>query len=153
MPYLNKVMVMGHVGRDPETRYSQDGGTAITRMSVATSRRTKGQDGNYTEETEWHTISIFGKQAEAAAKYLKKGSAVFVEGRLRTRKWQKDGIDRYSTEIICENWQFAGAKGETAEGGEQPASQQFEKPVAAPKPQKQAYSRNEHNFETDDIPF
>ena len=117
MASVNKVILIGNLGRDPETRYTQDGGTAITTITVATSRRYKDSSGNPQEETEWHRAVFFGRQAEIAAEYLRKGRPVYIEGRLRTRKWQgQDGQDRYSTEIIVETMQMLGNR-ERNEGG------------------------------------
>ena len=90
----------------PETRYASDGGTPICHLAVATSRRYKDRDGNRGEETEWHNVVLFGKTAEIAQQYLQKGSEVYIEGRLRTRSYEKDGVKRYSTEIIGESMQM-----------------------------------------------
>ncbi len=96
MASVNKVIVLGNLGRDPETRYTADG-AAITNVSIATTRRYKDASGQQQEETEWHRVAFFGRLAEIAGEYLKKGRPVYVEGRLRTRKWQdKDGQDRYT---------------------------------------------------------
>ena len=102
MASVNKVIIVGNVGRDPETRYMPSG-DAVTNISVATSDRYKDkQTGEMKENTEWHRIAFFGKLAEIAGQYLKKGSQVYVEGRLRTRKWtDQSGQEKYSTEIIC----------------------------------------------------
>ena len=102
MASVNKVFVLGALGRDPETRTS--GKTAITNLSLATSRKYKTADGDIAEETEWHRIALFGRVAEIAAQYLHKGDSVHIEGRLRTRKYtDKDGIERYATEIVGEH--------------------------------------------------
>ena len=103
MASINKVILMGHVGRDPESR-DANGGT-ICYLSIATSRRYK-KDGQPVEETEWHRIVCFGHQANFAGQYIKKGDLVYIEGRIRQRKWTaEDGTDRYVTEIICEQIQ------------------------------------------------
>lgn len=110
MASVNKVVLVCTLGKDPEVRQAQNG-TAICNISAATSRKYKDAQGNAQEETEWHRISLFGKMAELAGQYLKKGSMVYIEGRLRTRKYtDKDGIDRYVTEIIGENMQFLDKK-------------------------------------------
>jgi single-strand DNA-binding protein len=97
---LNKVLLIGRLGKDPETRYFQDG-TAVVNMSLATDEGYTDRDGNKVDKTEWHRIVAFGKQAEICSQYLQKGSKIFVEGKLRTRKWQdQDGQDRYITEIV-----------------------------------------------------
>ncbi len=118
MASVNKVIVMGNLGRDPETRYSPDGG-AITNIAVATSRQWKDKtSGERKEETEWHRIVFFGRQAEIAGEYLKKGRPVYVEGRLKTRKWQdKEGVERYTTEIVAEELQLLGGREGGAGGG------------------------------------
>lgn len=105
MASVNKVIILGRLGRDPELRETS-GGTTVCRLAVATSRRYT-KDGQKQEATEWHDISLFGKTAEIAGKYLKKGSEVYVEGRLHTRKYTgKDGVERYATEIQGEQMQL-----------------------------------------------
>src|SRR3954467_9441821 len=118
MASVNKVIVVGNLGRDPETRYMPDG-AAITNVSVATSFQwTDKASGEKKEETEWHRVVFRGKLAEIAGEYLKKGSQVYVEGRLRTRKWQdKDGQDKYTTEIMCDTMQMLGGRQGMGEGG------------------------------------
>ncbi len=122
MASVNKVIIVGNVGRDPETRYMPSG-DAVTNISVATSDRYKDkQTGEMKENTEWHRIAFFGKLAEIAGQYLKKGSQVYVEGRLRTRKWtDQSGQEKYSTEIIADSMQMLGARmagsGEESSGG------------------------------------
>ena len=107
MASVNKVIIVGNVGRDPETRYMPSG-DAVTNISVATSDRYKDkQTGEMKETTEWHRVAFFGKLAEIAGQYLKKGSQVYVEGRLRTRKWtDASGQEKYSTEIVSETMQM-----------------------------------------------
>ena len=107
MASINKAIIVGNLGRDPETRYTADGGTAITSLSVATTRRYRNADGQTVSETEWHRIVLFSRLAELAKDYLRKGSLVYIEGRIRTRRYQaKDGTDRYATEIIGETLQL-----------------------------------------------
>ena len=107
---INKVILVGNLGNDPETRYTQ-GGMAITRISLATTSVRKDKDGNQQERTEWHRVVFFGKLGEIAGEYLRKGSQVYVEGSLRTRKWQdKDGQERYSTEIRADTMQMLGSR-------------------------------------------
>lgn len=124
MASVNKVVLLGRLGRDPETRYASDGGTPICHLAVATSRRYKDRDGNRGEETEWHNVVIFGRQAEVAQQYLKKGSEVYIEGRLRTHKYvgKKDGIERYVTEIVCESLQL-GARPASSDASTRPATE------------------------------
>lgn len=110
MASVNKVVLICTLGKDPEVRQTQSG-SAICNLSAATSRKYKDAQGEYQEETEWHRISLFGRMAELAGQYLSKGSSVYIEGRLHTRKYtDKDGIDRYVTEIIGENMQFLDKK-------------------------------------------
>ena len=111
MASVNKVILVGNLGRDPETRYST-GGEAVANISVATTDSWKDKSGEKQERTEWHRVAFFGKLAEIAGEYLKKGSQVYVEGRLQTRKWQdKDGQDKYTTEIIADRMQMLGSRG------------------------------------------
>jgi single-strand DNA-binding protein len=109
---VNKVILVGNLGADPETR-SMPSGMAVTNIRIATSESWKDKaSGAQQERTEWHSIALFGRLGEIAAEYLRKGSQVFVEGKLRTRKWQdKQGNDRYTTEIIADNMQMLGARG------------------------------------------
>ena len=113
MASINKVILVGNLGRDPETRYKPDGG-AITNASIATTDTWKGKtSGERKEATEWHRVVFFNRLAEIAAEYLKKGSQVYVEGKLRTRKWQdKSGKDRFTTEIVADSMQMLDARGE-----------------------------------------
>jgi single-strand DNA-binding protein len=115
MARLNKVMLIGHLGKDPELKYTP-GGAAVATVSLATNEPFKDKDGNWQERPEWHRLVIWNKQAENAAEYLKKGSQVFVEGRLQTRNWEKDGQKHYTTEIVVQNFQILGRK----EGGGAP---------------------------------
>lgn len=110
MPSVNKVFILGALGRDPETRFTNTN-LQITSFSVATSTFRKGEDGERKEETEWHRITTIGRTAEVAQTYLSKGSKVFVEGHLRTRKWEnKEGKTQYSTEIVADNLQLLDKK-------------------------------------------
>ncbi|HLX22887.1 MAG TPA: single-stranded DNA-binding protein [Usitatibacter sp.] len=109
MASVNKVIIVGNLGRDPETRYMPEGG-AITNISVATTDKWKDKNGEMQEKTEWHRVAFFGKLAEIAGEYLKKGSQVYVEGRLQTREWEKDGVKRYTTEIIANQMQMLGSR-------------------------------------------
>lgn len=109
---INKVIVVGNLGADPDTRYMPSGG-AVTNLSLATSEQWKDkQTGEQKERTEWHKVAMFGRLAEISAEYLRKGSQVYIEGKLRTRKWQdKDGNDRWTTEIIADEMQMLGGRG------------------------------------------
>lgn len=111
MAGVNKVILLGHLGRDPEMRYQPSGG-AIANFSVATSETFKDKEGNKQERTEWHRVVLFGRTAEIAGEYLRKGSMAYVEGRLQTRKWtDKEGQERYTTEIVGDRLQLVGARG------------------------------------------
>ena len=115
MASVNKVILVGNLGADPETRYMPSG-DAITSIRLATSERFKDRSGEQQERTEWHRVVFFGKLAEIAGEYLKKGRSVYVEGSLRTRKWQgQDGQDRYTTEIVASEMQMLGGRGGSAE--------------------------------------
>jgi single-strand DNA-binding protein len=154
MASVNKVILIGNLGRDPETRYMPDGG-AITNISVATTDKWKDKNGEPQEKTEWHRVAFFGKLAEIAGEYLKKGSQVYVEGRLQTRKWQdKEGQDKYTTEIVADRMQMLGSRqgmggGERDAGGERPSGGGAQKPAAKPA----AKSGGKFDDFEDDIPF
>ena len=108
---INKVILIGNLGADPEVKYTQDG-TQVTTFNIATSERWKGKDGQMQEQTEWHRIVVWRRLAEICGEYLHKGSKVYVEGKLQTRKWQdKDGSDRWTTEIVARDVQFLTPKG------------------------------------------
>jgi len=109
---VNKVILVGNLGKDPETRYMPSG-SAVTNLTLATSESWKDkQSGEAQERTEWHKVAMFGRLAEIAAEYLRKGSQVYIEGKLRTRKWQdKEGKDRWTTEIVADEMQMLGSKG------------------------------------------
>ena len=115
---INKVILVGNLGQDPETRYMPSG-NAVTNISIATSESWKDkQTGEQQERTEWHRVAFFNRLAEIAGEYLKKGSKVYVEGSLRTRKWQgQDGQDRYTTEVIATEMQMLNSRGEMGGGG------------------------------------
>jgi single-strand DNA-binding protein len=114
---INKVIIIGNVGGDPETRYMPSG-SAVTNLTVATNESWKDkQTGEQKERTEWHRVAMFNRLAEIAAEYLRKGSQVYIEGKLRTRKWQdKSGNDRYTTEIIADEMQMLGGRGGSGGG-------------------------------------
>ena len=113
MASVNKVILIGNLGRDPETRYTT-GGDAVTNLRIATTETWKDKAGEKQEKTEWHTVVLFGRQAEIAGEYLKKGRPVYIEGRLQTRKYtDKEGVEKYSTEIVGDRMQLLGGR----EGG------------------------------------
>ena len=114
---VNKVIIVGNLGQDPETRYMPSG-SAVTNFTVATNESWKDkQTGEQKDRTEWHRVAMFNRLAEIAAEYLRKGSQVYIEGKLRTRKWQgQDGNDRYTTEIIADEMQMLGGRGDGGGG-------------------------------------
>jgi single-strand DNA-binding protein len=153
MASVNKVILIGNLGRDPEVRYLPDG-AAVTNVSIATTEVWKDKNGEKQERTEWHRVAFFGRLAEIAGEYLKKGSAVYIEGSLRTRKWQdKDGQDRYTTEIVASDMKMLGSRG----GGTEPLAR--ESTPAAGEPQggtaakPQAKKGGAFDEMDDDIPF
>ena len=154
---INKVILVGNLGNDPETKYTQ-GGMAITKASLATTSVRKDRDGNTQERTEWHRVTFFGKLGEIAGEYLRKGSQVYVEGSIRYDKYTgQDGIERYSTDIIADEMQMLGGRGEG--GGEPraprqqssaPRTQNAPRQAAAPAA---AAADDFSGFGEDDIPF
>jgi single-strand DNA-binding protein len=116
MASVNKVILLGNLGRDPETRYTT-GGDAVTNLSIATSEQWKDKNGEKQERTEWHRVVLFGRQAEIAGEYLKKGRSVYIEGRLQTRKYtDKDGVEKYSTEVVGDRMQLIGGARDASGG-------------------------------------
>jgi single-strand DNA-binding protein len=115
---VNKVILIGNLGRDPEVR-STTSGMPVANFSLATNRRWKDRDGNRQEQTEWHNIVCFGRQAEVAGQYLRRGKQIYVEGRIQTRSWEdrQSGEKKYRTEIVCENFQMLGQRGDGGGGG------------------------------------
>ena len=111
MSGVNKVILVGNLGRDPEMRFMPDG-KAVTNFSIAISERYKDKSGESKEVTEWVNVAFFGKLAEIAGEYLKKGSKVYIEGKMKTEKYSKDGVDRYTTKIIGEKMEMLSSKGE-----------------------------------------
>jgi single-strand DNA-binding protein len=148
MASVNKVILIGNLGADPETRYLPSG-DAVTNIRIATTDTWKDKSGEKQEHTEWHRVAFFGKLAEIAGEYLKKGSPVYVEGRIRTRKWQdKEGQERYSTEIVADRMQLLGGRSSGSESmSREPAAAIVGSAKAAPK---KAGAFDEMD---DDIPF
>ncbi|MEG0869649.1 MAG: single-stranded DNA-binding protein, partial [Hafnia sp.] len=158
---VNKVILVGSVGQDPEVRYMPNG-NAVCNLSLATSEQwTDKQTGQKVERTEWHRVSLFGKVAEIAGEYVRKGSQLYVEGKLQTREWEKDNVKRYTTEIIVDmqgTMQLLGGRPQgDQQGGNQPAPRQ-----QAPRPQQQGNNAPQQSapqpapdFDSfdDDIPF
>ena len=153
MASVNKVILVGNLGRDPETRYMPDG-AAITNASLATSYTwTDKASGEKKEETEWHRIVFRARLAEIAGEYLKKGSQIYVEGRLRTRKWQdKEGHDRYTTEIVADTMQMLGSRAGSGEPRE-PRESAPEPRAAEPKAAAAKKPAGKFDDMEDDIPF
>ena len=117
MASVNKVILLGNLGRDPETRYTT-GGDAVTNLRIATTETWKDKSGEKQEKTEWHSVVLFGRQAEIAGEYLKKGRSVYIEGRLQTRKYtDKEGVEKYSTEIVGDRMQLLGGGRDSGGGG------------------------------------
>ena len=111
---VNKIILVGNLGKDPESRSTQSGST-VANLSIATTERAKDREGNWTDHTEWHRVACFGRTAENVAKYCRKGKQVYIEGKIRTRKWQdRDGNDRYTTEVIADQIRFLGSRGDGA---------------------------------------
>jgi single-strand DNA-binding protein len=144
---INKVIIVGNLGGDPETRYMPSG-SAVTNLTVATNESWKDkQTGAQKDRTEWHKVAMFNRLAEVAAEYLRKGSQVYIEGKLRTRKWQdKSGQDRWTTEIVADEMQMLGGRGGSGGGSAPMSSDQDSGPPGAP-PQA-----GPDDFD-DDIPF
>jgi single-strand DNA-binding protein len=137
MASVNKAILIGNLGADPELRYTP-GGQAVASFRIATTERFKNRDGEQQERTEWHNIVCWGRLAEIANEYLKKGRPVFIEGRIQHRSYEdKDGITRYRTDIIAQNMQFLGSRGDT------------ERAPAQPQQEKQP----EMPADDDDLPF
>jgi len=129
---INKAILIGNLGADPEVRYTQSG-TAVASFNVATTERWKGQDGQVQEQTEWHRIVAWAKLAEICGEYLHKGSRVYIEGKIQTRKWQdKDGADRYTTEIVAREMKMLTPKGEG--GGRQGGGGTYQDPPFPDEP-------------------
>ncbi|HVO88946.1 MAG TPA: single-stranded DNA-binding protein [Casimicrobiaceae bacterium] len=169
MASVNKVILLGNLGRDPETRYTT-GGDAVTNLNIATSEQWKDKSGEKQERTEWHRVVLFGRQAEIAGEYLKKGRSVYIEGRLQTRKYtDKDGVEKYSTEIVADRMQLIGggrdggggdaefANAPSAGGGSRRESSGGGSAAGtgsggAPRPSGGGAKKNVDDFD-DDIPF
>ena len=153
MASVNKVILVGNLGRDPETRYTT-GGDAVTNIRVATTDTWKDKNGEKQERTEWHTVVFFGRQAEIAGEYLKKGKQVYIEGRLQTRKWQdKEGQDRYTTEIVADRMQMLGSReGSSAAVAAEPSERSAEARGGGAKAGGAPATKNVDDLD-DDIPF
>ena len=165
MASVNKVILVGNLGRDPEVRYLPDGG-AVANISIATTSKYKNKAGEMVEETEWHRVSFFGRLAEIAGEYLKKGRSVYVEGRIKTRKYtDKEGIEKFATDIIATEMQLLGSReGMGTPGGDEggagsayvrPNAPASRPPASAPRQPSAAPAKPSSGFDDmdDDIPF
>ena len=160
MASVNKVIIIGNLGRDPEVRYTPNG-SAVCNIGVATTRTWKAKDSSdKVEETEWHRVVFYDRLAEIAGEYLKKGRSVYVEGRLKTRKWQdKDGAEKYTTEIIAEEMKMLGGRegmgGGADDGGEPSGYGNRQQPASRPAAAAKAAPKSSTGFDNmdDDIPF
>jgi single-strand DNA-binding protein len=167
MASVNKVIVLGNLGKDPEVRYTPNG-SAVCNLRIATSRTWKNKDsGDKMEETEWHSVVLYDRQAEIAGEYLKKGRSVYIEGRLKTRKWtDKEGVERYTTEIVGDSMQLLGGRegmgggaGGEDDGGhaERAPAPQRQAPASRPagQPAAKPAAKSSTGFDNmdDDIPF
>jgi len=168
MASVNKVILLGNLGRDPEVRYLPSG-DPVANITIATSSRYKGKTGEMVEETEWHRVTFFGRLAEIASQYLKKGRPVYVEGRIKTRKYtDKDGVEKFATDIIASEMQLLGGRegmGEPSQGDDEggysrqapaaPAARPAAAPARQAPPVAAAAARPASGFDDmdDDIPF
>ena len=161
MASVNKVILVGNLGRDPEIRYLPSG-EPVANITIATSSKYKNKSGEMVEETEWHRVTFFGKLAEIVGQYLKKGRSVYVEGRIKTRKYtDKDGVEKYATDIIANEMQMLGGRegagepsgGDEAGGYARPAA--ASRPAPASRPPAAATTKPSSGFDDmdDDIPF
>ncbi len=153
MSSVNKVIIIGNLGRDPDVRYMPSG-DAVANVNIATTSKYKNKAGETVEETEWHRVSFFGRQAEIVGEYLRKGRSVYIEGRLKTRKYSdKDGVEKYATEIIASEMQMLGKP-----DGDRGSQGQHRAPAPrapAPAPRAPAPTKGASGFDDmdDDIPF
>ena len=158
MASVNKVILIGNLGRDPEVRYAPSG-SAICNVTIATSRQWKDKtSGERQEETEWHRVVFYDRLAEIAGEYLKKGRPVYVEGRLKTRKWtDKDGVEKYTTEIVADQMQLLGSREGMGDGGGEGGGggMRSSAPASRPATSKPAAQKSSTGFDDmdDDIPF
>ncbi len=151
---INRVILVGNLGDDPTTKYTQSG-MAVTRISLATTSVRKDKDGNQQERTEWHRVVFFGKLGEIAGEYLRKGSQCYIEGEIRYDKYTgQDGVEKYTTDIVANEMQMLGGRGEG--GGERSERQQSSRPArqqSAPQRQAPQQSAPMDDFDDSEIPF
>lgn len=150
---VNRVHIVGNLGNDPDTRFL-DNGTAVTKLSVATTETWKDKSGEKQEETSWHRVVIWGKLAEIAGEYLRKGSQVYIEGKLKYGSYEKDGVTHYTTDIVASEMRMLGGK---PEGGERSGGSSGSRGGAPQRqrqaPQQQQQQQRDDDFVEDDIPF
>jgi len=146
--YLNKAFIIGNLTRDPELK-SLPSGMKVTSFGMATNRKYKDKEGNWTDATEFHNIVVFGRQAETTAQYLKKGSSALIEGRIQTRSWEQDGQKKYRTEIVADRVQF----GPRRDGGAAPTGETGGAQASAPANQIDTIEYPEEDINPEDIPF
>lgn len=147
--YINKAFVYGNLTRDPEVR-ALPSGAQVASFSVATNRTYKDQNGQQQDAVEYHNIVMFGRQAEVAGQYLKKGRPVFIEGRLQTRSWEKDGVKQYRTEIVADRFQFGPSGGQGGQGGQQAQNSPRDE---QPSPSDDTIQYPDEDINPEDIPF
>jgi single-strand DNA-binding protein len=149
---VNKVILIGHLGADPETR-AMPSGMTVANIRLATTESFKDKSGEWQERTEWHNVALFGRMGEVAGEYLRKGSQVYIEGRLRTRKWQdKQGNDRYTTEIVANDMQMIGGRGGGG-GAREGGAAEAREPRESREQAEPVTSSTERDAFDDDIPF
>ena len=160
---VNKVILVGHLGKDPEVKYMPSG-DAVASVTLATTETWKDKQGQKQERTEWHNLSFFGRSAEVVGQYLKKGSQIYVEGRIRTEKWtDKEGKDRYTTKIMADSMQMLGSKSSSGGGNQGGGDEYQQQPERAAAPARPAptpaaarpapAAKNNFDDFDDDIPF
>lgn len=153
---INKVMLIGTCGQDPEVRYTGNGG-AVANVSLATSEQWKDSSGSKQEKTEWHKVVFFGKIAEIVVEYVRKGSFIYIEGKLQTREWEKDGIKRYTTEVVVDQrgafQLLGGGKGEQGSSRQSQAPRTSNNQKSRPAQQSQSSDAPSYDSFDDDIPF
>lgn len=150
---VNKVILVGNLGNDPETKYTQ-AGMAITTISLATTSQRKDKDGEKVEKTEWHRVKMFGKLGEIAGEYLRKGSQCYIEGRIEYGSYEKDGVKHYTTDIIADEMQMLGSKGDGGQREQAPKPRPSEQQATRSDPPRQATQQAPlDDFPDSDIPF
>ena len=150
MKGVNKVILVGNLGRDPEVQYLESG-TALAKFSLATNESYNDKNGNRVDQTEWHDIVLWRKQAEIAEKFLRKGSQIYLEGKLRTRSWEDNGVKKYRTEVVGDSFIMLDKRDDAPGGGGMQAAPSYQE-APAPASSNQAQEVNQQSYE-DDLPF